>query len=334
MKQKLLIPLLALLAFTSCEEVFFTEGASTDPVVVFEAAWAELRDGYSFFEVKQIDWDSVYDVYRPRVQENLSEEELFQVIADMIFTLRDGHVNLVTPFDVSRNWTWYLDFPPNFDGTVVERSYWQGQEHRTGPFIHLEIAPEIAYIRYASFAQSWSPAQLHYLLTHYQNTKGIILDVRDNFGGNLDNTFSLASQFADQERLVYQYRYKSGPGVNEFGDWRDYMLAPADTAVYTNPVVVLTNRSCYSACNAFVTIMDAYPHVTLMGDTTGGGAGIPVTHEMPNGWYLRYSGTQTIDLEGHQTELGVYPDVGVMLDVQLLQEGRDSMIEEAISFLE
>ncbi|HAP65167.1 MAG TPA: peptidase S41, partial [Cytophagales bacterium] len=269
MKQKIALLLIAPLLFSACEDVFFTEGASTDPSVVFEAAWAELRDGYSFFDVKQINWDSVYEVYQPQIRTDLTEEELFNVIADMIFTLRDGHVNLIAPFNVSRNWTWYLDFEQNFNREVVERSYWQGQEKLTGPFIHLEIVPEIAYIRYESFARGWSTAQLHYLLTLYQDTKGIIFDVRDNTGGSIENTFSLARQFADQERLAYQYRYKSGPGAQDFTDWRDYSISPADTAVYTQPVVILTNRSCYSACNAWVTIMDAFPHVTLMGDTTG-----------------------------------------------------------------
>ena len=35
---------------------------------------------YSFFEFKNIDWDSIYSVYRPLVNDDMNSEELFDVI--------------------------------------------------------------------------------------------------------------------------------------------------------------------------------------------------------------------------------------------------------------
>ena len=48
--------------------------------------------------------------------------------------------------------------------------------------------------------------------------------------------------------------------------------------------IVLTNRHSYSATNDFVNSMRCFPNVTLVGDKTGGGSGLPFSSELPNGW--------------------------------------------------
>ena len=41
------------------------------------------------------------------------------------------------------------------------------------------------------------------------------------------------------------------------------------------PVIILTNRSVYSAANEFVKYMKCCPKAKIVGDKTGGGAGLP-----------------------------------------------------------
>ncbi|MBR5726867.1 MAG: peptidase S41, partial [Muribaculaceae bacterium] len=74
-----------------------------DPVSVFDYLWNKVDQQYAFFDVKGVDWDSVYEVYRPKVNDQIGKDSLFRVCATMLNTLQDGHTNLISSFDVSRN---------------------------------------------------------------------------------------------------------------------------------------------------------------------------------------------------------------------------------------
>lgn len=77
-------------------------------------------------------------------------------------------------------------------------------------------------------------------------------------------------------------------------------------------MVVLTNRGCYSATNEFVSIMKYAPNVTIIGDKTGGGSGLPFTSELPNGWSVRFSASPPMfNAEKEHIEFGVEPDIYV-----------------------
>ncbi|HZI24551.1 MAG TPA: peptidase, partial [Chryseolinea sp.] len=73
---KKLAMLFLIITFSSCEEAFIESDPKDDPVVNFDFLWSELDQKYSFFEFKKINWDSVYNVYRPQVNSNTSREEL------------------------------------------------------------------------------------------------------------------------------------------------------------------------------------------------------------------------------------------------------------------
>jgi C-terminal processing protease CtpA/Prc len=74
-------------------------------------------------------------------------------------------------------------------------------------------------------------------------------------------------------------------------------------------------------------------NVILVGDTTGGGLGMPNGGQLPNGWTYRFSVTQTLDLNGNNWENGVPPDVLAILSPADVANGKDSVIEKAIEEL-
>ena len=91
----------------------------------------------------------------------------------------------------------------------------------------------------------------------------------------------------------------------------------------------MTNRNCYSATNDFVQTMKALPNVMQFGDRTGGGAGMPMSSELPIGWSFRLSVSPYMDIHKKYTEFGIDPDVRVdMLDADAAK-GYDTIIEEA-----
>jgi C-terminal processing protease CtpA/Prc len=96
---------------------------------------------------------------------------------------------------------------------------------------------------------------------------------------------------------------------------------------------VLTNRRVYSAGNMFVSYMSHFPHVTLVGDQTGGGGGLPYSGELLNGWRYRFSSSQGFDANMQHIELGVPPDVKVDLTPEAEFIGIDTIIETALKLL-
>ena len=94
---------------------------------------------------------------------------------------------------------------------------------------------------------------------------------------------------------------------------------------------MLTNRSVYSAANEFVKYMKCCPQVIVIGDKTGGGAGMPFSSELPNGWSVRFSACPMYDKDKQSTEFGIEPDCNVGLGDADVARGVDSIIEFARS---
>ena len=96
---------------------------------------------------------------------------------------------------------------------------------------------------------------------------------------------------------------------------------------------MLTNRGVYSAANEFVKYMKQCPLATIVGDVTGGGAGMPFSSSLPNGWSVRFSACPMYDASGASTEFGIAPDVKVDLLQDDFLRGEDTIIEAARSIL-
>ena len=72
--------------------------------------------------------------------------------------------------------------------------------------------------------------------------------------------------------------------------------------------------------------MKELPQVKIIGDYTGGGSGLPVSSELPNGWSVRFSASPIYNVNKEHTEFGIAPDIFVnMADTP----DRDAIIERA-----
>ncbi len=328
MKRRLLLFLIFFLSL-SCEKILLPENPSTKPETQFEIVWQTLYERYSLFELKKIDWLAVRDSMKPKISNQMGSIELFDVLSDMLFILKDGHTNLISGFDIGRNWNWYLNYPQNFDYSVVERHYLLENHRITGPFKH-QLIDSVGYVYYGSFGSNFSESQLDLVLKTYEPYKGLILDVRDNGGGSLTLAKTLGSTFVQSKTLGFYEITKTGPNPDAFSNPQPYYIDPRNY-FYPKPLVILTNRSCYSATNSLIAMLKGLPNITIIGDTTGGGGGLPVSSELPNGWTFRYSASRTIDRNGHEMELGIAPDYALNLSIIDLQNGRDTFIEKALS---
>lgn len=333
MKKVLFYLIGMLFAATSCVD---TEEYEDTPKGNFEALWHIIDEHYCFFDYKQqaygLDWNAVYNKYKVRANDHMNAEQLFEVLADMLAELRDGHVNLTAAHNFARYWSWYEDYPMNYSDALY-RSY-MGTDYRIAAGLRYRILDDnIGYLRYESFSNGIGEGNLDEALNYMLLCRGLIIDIRENGGGDLTNAEKLAARFVGERTLVGYIQHKTGRGHNDFSALEPQYLSPSANLRWLKPVVVLTNRHVFSAANEFVMYMKCLPQVSIVGDHTGGGAGMPFSSSLPNGWVVRFSAVPTYDCNRQSTEFGIEPDHNVQQTDADTQAGKDTLIEFARKLL-
>jgi len=326
---KKIIAICLVILFSACNA---RDEYTTDPHTNFKALWKVIDERYCFFDYKNIDWDAIYNKYNVQISDTMDRFQLFDMLGKMLAELEDGHTNLISTFNVSRFWNWYENYPDNFN-SVVHKQY-LGTDYYIAGGLRYRIFPDsIGYVYYSSFSSSVGEAHLDEMFLHFKDCKALIFDVRNNTGGSLTYTERIASRFITEKMTVGYIVHKTGPGHNDFSEPYPITLTPSKRVKWLRPVAVLTNRSCYSATNDFVDKMKQFSQVTVIGDRTGGGCGLPFHSELPNGWSVRFSSSPMLNAQKEITESGIDPHIKVNIVESDQLNNIDTIIEAAISFL-
>lgn len=326
--------LLAAAGLTSCHGI---DEYANDPRGNFEALWSVIDEHYCFLDQKGIDWQAVHDRYAGRISDRMTSDELFIVCADMLDELRDGHVNLSASFNTSYYRAWWSDYPQNFSSRIIEQYYFNYNYRQSSGMMYGFLDNNIGYIYYGSFSATVGAGNLDHALNFLASANGLVIDVRDNGGGDLTNVEKFVSRFIDRPTLVGYISHKTGPGHSDFSEPYPITYRPAEEGRvrWAKPIVVLTNRSTFSAANNFASVMKLLPGVRIVGATTGGGSGMPFSSELPCGWSVRFSACSMLDAEGNSTESGVTPSEGCAVDMDPIAalDGHDTILDRALELL-
>jgi len=332
MRKYLSIILLTILSCSACTHRFDGVEDNT-PVGNMECLWRTLDEKYCYFEEKGVDWQQIHDSYLPSIKA-LDESDylgLFDTLSSMINTLQDGHVNLYTSFDVSSCKSWYEGYPTNWNWEVV-RDYYLKDYRRAGAAYYTTLPDSIGYMYVSSFESAVSPNNMAYMIRSWMDCKGVIVDVRNNGGGNMSYAYQLAAAFFESSQTVGYWQHKNGTGHEDFSALETQTLNKDDMpSSWLRPVVVLCNRHTYSAANFFVSVMRYAEHSCIIGGRSGGGGGMPLSYELPNGWLIRFSSIRMYDRDKISIENGIEPDK-IVTD-QAVTTDKDEIIEAGINWI-
>jgi len=190
----------------------------------------------------------------------------------------------------------------------------------------------VGYIRIAHWSgrvgESEIPAEFDRILEEFKELKGIVIDVRGNGGGN--------DQLAD----LVNGRLTDRPVVSSIDLWRQAgtdtyqksigWVRPRGPWTYAGRVAVLIDEASASACEHFVSGVEAMGRVLLVGTPTNGAGGGPTGVNLPDGTRVAISRAlglraNGVVFEGH----GIPPHILSTPTLADLRGGRDAALELA-----
>lgn len=199
----------------------------------------------------------------------------------------------------------------------------------TVPLVEYEMLEgDIAYINLTTFGDS-ATSELRKALTELlaQKPKGLILDLRNNGGGYLDQAVSVASEFLPGKQVVV---------IEKYGDGSEETSNASGRGLATDiPLVVLVNGGSASASEIVAGAIQDYGRALLVGETTFGKGSVQILTPLSNdqgivgitiaAWLTPKRRT----IEG----TGLTPDVIVERTEEDFNAGRDPQLEKAIELL-
>lgn len=336
MKTIYLLISLTILTLSSCEKALFEPEPESHPEALFEDLWNTFNTDYSSFGVREVNWQEVYDQYRPLVNSETSDEELAQILRQVLRILDDGHVSLIVPEEeIFRSNKIYheqigLEL---FDLELIESDYMNneykggGENWNTYGWIG-----DIGYLHISGFRDNI--LEMNDILDYFDSARGLVFDLRANGGGDFTYAFTEFGRFTEEERYVFRSRTKTGPGETDYTKWYDWSLSPSGP-YFDKPIVLLTDRLTISAGERAVMALKTLPNVIHLGDTTNGAFATKLGKELANGWDYSLVSQQLeyrdgVDYEG----TGMPPDIVMKNTLEEINQGQDRILEEALRIIE
>lgn len=204
-----------------------------------------------------------------------------------------------------------------------------------------ELPGNVLHIELNTFNE---PTAYEEFLTRFEEISkadALILDVRNNGGGNSTWGWKILSMLTDKqfatsswETRLYRPTFRAyGRGEAIHSAARNSMEAHGEI-YYEGPVIVLTSHRTYSAAEDFTVVFDAMGRGTIVGQPTGGSTGQPISFRLPGGGSARICTKRDRYPDGTEfIGVGVQPDIEVTPAVEDVRAGRDTALERALEVL-
>lgn len=312
------------------------EAKAVDPATQRESAKALRRvvdQHYSYRELRDVDWDEVFEEYAPRLEAAESGADFARLAGELLAKAKDIHIWL--EYDGVRFAAHRRAVPPNCNPQRLAVIVPEYQRHNdcvaSGRF------PDgIGYIAIDSWSNSCEESlkSAYDALWTLRDCQGLIIDVRRNSGGDEPLAQGFAGCFVDRPTVYAKHVYRDHSAPGGFTKPHERVVERNESRPkYNGQVAVLIGRHVMSSCEAFVLMMKQVRGCKLFGEPTYGSSGNPKSHELPNGVVVYLPSWKSMTPEGKTFEgEGIKPDVEVRAKPSDFAQD-DPVLEAALKWL-
>ncbi|MEJ6396166.1 S41 family peptidase [Gymnodinialimonas sp. 2305UL16-5] len=321
------------------------QAATESPLAVFEAFVGYFDANYPFFELYDVDWSERVNEARQRINADMGECELFDVLDWLIEPLQDGHVSLVATINgdvvVSapgrarvlqgiRQGAEAARRDPSEAAREFRRSVWfdsisqdilQGDGHLIGNdrVQYGMVADQIGYLAFSAldgFGEEGNQLEdnlselermLDEIIRFFEqsNATTLIVDLSLNFGGSDFMAREVASRFLHTPTVAYT-KY----AADALNPLPTRVSIEPDATRFEGDIYLLTSQVTVSAAEVMTLTLRQAEHVYHYGEPTRGAFSDALSRSLPNGWQLSMSNEVYLDASGqHWEAVGVSPEI-------------------------
>ena len=331
---------------TSKSEACNENSVDDNPVSNFDALWHTFNENYPSFNLRGIDWEKIKEKYRPKLNAQSTDLELYSVLKEMISELKDGHVSIEGPEslkdEIGDNGTdnnelrelviseinsKYLDSVNTYNKGNV---HWGIIDNKIG-YIQINDFEDLAnYLINKNLSteefwnEYWKKAeesenypkdvlssfekQLATIFDDIKNTKVCIIDIRFNWGGFDQAGLEILSYFTNKKTIAFS---KKARFQNGFTEEQTIYIAPNKNQ-YDGDLYLLTSHQTASASETFALASLNLPNAKKIGSNTAGVFSDILSKKLPNGWEY------TLSNEIYESADGInYERIGIPADYKM-----------------
>jgi carboxyl-terminal processing protease len=159
-----------------------------------------------------------------------------------------------------------------------------------------------------------------------QNAKGLILDLRGNPGGFLNEAVLTTGLFLPKDAVIVSERYKDAPP--------QVLRNPYEPVAPDIPMVVLVDGGSASASEILAGAVQDYGRAVLVGEKTFGKGSVQLAYQLSNGSELRVTVARWFTPNGRAIHgEGLEPDIAVEMTQKDIEANLDPQLDRAVEYL-
>lgn len=329
---------------------------SKDPLTTFDVFWTTFQENYNSLHRRNVDWVAMRDKYRPMVNAQTSHKELYDILRAMLQPLGDEHTGLTESgdddgFEGERPGTVDISTKKTdraVDAFLLAHGATNTQTFGGGKLVYADLPGNRGYLRIDAFEElggkddlfDRNEAEVKRMLdavftqARVAGLKMLILDVRNNPGGDDPLGIDIAARLTDRPYLAYTKAVRDDPNdPTKHGRAQPVQVTPAAGPRYSGPIRILTGPLTVSAGETFtLAMMGRTPSPQRFGESTQGVYSDTMDRTLPNGWAVTLGNEDFYGPDGRSYEgPGIPPTTRIpVFPPAELAAGQDSVLAAAL----
>lgn len=221
------------------------------------------------------------------------------------------------------------------DGRIRSVPVRRERRQRKAEFHVRRVRDGYGVLRFNAFTPEFTTKLVRALKNELRDAPGLVVDLRDNGGGETEAMVDVASVFLPTGQSLGEFADRDGR-IRVRPQTRARPLFAVDTGVrFQGPVVLLTSAKTASAAEVFTAAMRRAARAEVVGEHTCGCVlGVYRAHQLPDGGQLDVSELNYHTAGGERLEdLGVAPDEIVTPTLEDFRAARDRTLRRALERL-